>query len=49
MEPENACCTCYWRDAKSWFCYNYLSPKGTEDTAPEDSCEFYERRSEYDN
>lgn len=40
---------CYWHDAKSWFCYNYLSPKGTEDTAPEDSCEFYERRSEYDN
>lgn len=49
MEPENACCTRYWPDAKSWFCYNYLSPKGTEDTAPEDSCEFYERRSEYDN
>ena len=36
MEPENTCCTCYYR----------LSPKGTENTDPEDTCEFYEKRSE---
>ena len=46
MEPENTCCTCYYHDAKSWFCYNGLSPKGTENTDPEDTCEFYEKRSE---
>lgn len=46
MEPENTCCTCYYHDAKSWFCYNDLSPKGTENTDPEDTCEFYEKRSE---
>ena len=46
VEPENTCCTCYYHDAKSWFCYNGLSPKGTENTDPEDTCEFYEKRSE---
>lgn len=46
MEPENICCTCYYHDAKSWFCYNGLSPKGAENTDPEDTCEFYEKRSE---
>lgn len=46
MEPENTCCTCYYHDAKSWFCYNGLSPKGTENTDPEDTCEFYEKRNE---
>lgn len=46
VEPENTCCTCYYHDAKSWFCYNGLSPKGTENTDPEDTCEFYEKRNE---
>lgn len=45
MKPENVCCTCYYHDAKSWFCYNALSPKGTENTDPEDTCEFYEKRN----
>ena len=45
MEPENTCCTCYYHDAKSWFCYNGLSPKGTENTDPETPASFTKREA----
>lgn len=45
MEPENTCCTCYYHDAKSWFCYNGLSPKGTETQTQRTPASFTKREA----
>lgn len=46
MEPERACCTCCWHEGYTWVCFNGNSPNRADFTDPEDTCEYWEVRTE---